>query len=154
MRNRLLMLLVSSVFASTLQAEKADGVDVVKGFFNAFDKGDMAGLIGSFHEKATINAVREGKRKPGEPYGTYKGKKGVEEFIQSLGAAFNTKEFTVENVIGSGDVVFANGRFKHELKSTGKTYESAWALKCVIKDGKILTYDFYEDTAGFIEANR
>ncbi|PJZ40237.1 SnoaL-like domain protein [Leptospira kmetyi] len=156
MRIAISTLILSSLFAFALSAEKKSNapVDVVNGFFSAFGKGDLSGVIGSFHENATITAVRKSSRKSGELYGSYSGKKGAEEFVSNLGKIFNTKEFVVENVIGKKEVVFANGRFKHELKSTGKTYESDWALKCVVKDGKILEYNFYEDTSSFDVANR
>ncbi|PJZ55599.1 nuclear transport factor 2 family protein [Leptospira barantonii] len=156
MRTAISTLILSGIFAFALSAEKKSNtpVNVVNGFFSAFGKGDLPGVIGSFHENASITAVRKASRKSGELYGSYTGKKGAEEFVSNLGKTFNTKEFVVENVIGNKEVVFANGRFKHELKSTGKTYESDWALKCIVKDGKILEYRFYEDTSSFDVANR
>ena len=76
----------------------------------------------------------------------------ISEFISNLGAEFDTKVFTVENLVSEGNVVFANGKFTHELKSTGKLFSSDWALMCVIKNDKILEYHFYEDSEKFAEA--
>lgn len=125
----------------------------VKAFFNAFGNGNFEGIINSFHDNCTITAVRDNTREKNEIYGTYKGKEGVKEFISNLGNAFNTKAFTVENVIGEGDIAFANGKFTHEIKATNKLYSSDWSLMCKIQDGKILEYHFYEDTAKFAEAS-
>lgn len=127
--------------------------DVVKAFFAAFGKGDFNGIIDTFHPQATISAVREGKQQ-GTHYGTYKGKDGAKAFISGLGQMFDTQAFAVNNVIGDGDVVFADGTFVHKIKSTGKLFASAWALKCTIKDGQIYTYHFYEDSAAFTDATR
>lgn len=87
-------------------------------------------------------------------YGTYKGKEGARTFISNLGANFDTKAFAVESIIGEGDIAFANGTFKHQLKSTSKLFESDWALRIVVKEGKIYEYHFYEDSEKFAEASK
>lgn len=128
--------------------------EVVQGFFNAFGKGDFNGVINSFHDNCTITAVRDAERSDTQIYGTYKGKDGAKTFIMNLGNAFDTKAFSVDNVIGEGSVAFANGRFTHIVKSTGKSFSSDWALMCVIKDDKIFEYHFYEDAEEFAKANK
>lgn len=129
-------------------ASKTMGTTVVKAFFTAFGKGDFNGIIDTFHSEATISAVREGKQQ-GSHYGTYRGKEGAKTFISSLGQMFDTQSFSINNVVGEGDVVFADGVFVHKIKATGKLFASAWALKCTIKDGLIYGYHFYEDSAAF-----
>ena len=85
---------------------------------------------------------------------SYKGKDGAKAFLTNVGSAFDTKAFTVENIIGEGDVSFANGKFTHVLKTTGKLFKSDWALMCIVKDNKILEYHFYEDSEKFSAAAR
>jgi len=133
---------------------KKQSKEVVQGFFSAFGSGDFNGIVNSFHDSCTIVAVRDGSRAAGEIYGTYKGKDGVKNFLSNLGNAFDTKAFTVENVVGEGSVSFANGKFTHVIKSTGKSFSSDWALMCVIRDEKILEYHFYEDSQKFSESNK
>ena len=77
----------------------------------------------------------------------------VKEFISNLGNSFDTKAFSVDHIVGEGNVAFASGKFTHQVKSTGKPYASDWSLMCVIQDGKILEYHFYEDSASFVLAN-
>ena len=125
---------------------------LVEEFFSAFSNGDFNGIINSFHDDCEIIAVRNSERIKSQIYGSYKGVPGVREFISNLGAEFDTKVFTVENLVSEGNVVFANGKFTHELKSTGKLFSSDWALMCVIKNDKILEYHFYEDSEKFAEA--
>lgn len=128
--------------------------EVVQGFFNAFGKGDFQGIINSFHDSCSITAVREAEKNTGEVYGSYRGKEGVREFLSRLGSNFDTKSFSVSHIIGEGNVVFANGRFTHLLKLTGKAFTSDWALMCIVKEGRILEYHFYEDSEKFAEASR
>lgn len=128
--------------------------EAVQGFFNAFGKRDFDGIINSFHDSCTITAVRDADRYGSQIYGSYKGKDGAKSFITNLGNAFDTKAFTVENIVDEGNVVFANGQFTHIVKVTGKKFSSDWALMCIIKDGKIFEYHFYEDSEEFSQANK
>lgn len=127
--------------------------DVVKGFFAAFGKGDVEGIVNSFHDKATIVAVRKGDRK-GNHYGNYAGREGARAFVTVLGKTFDTQAFAVDHVIGEGNVAFASGSFTHKMKTTGKLFTSDWALKCIVQDGKILEYHFYEDSEAFRDAGK
>ena len=128
--------------------------DVLKGFFDAFGKGDADGVINSFHSDSVIVAVHKGERKDNQLHGSYSGKEGAKAFVTNLGKNFDTKAFSVDQVIGEGNVAFASGAFVHNIRTTGKPYASDWALKIVAKDGKILEYHFYEDSAGYVEASR
>lgn len=127
--------------------------DVVKAFFEAFGKGDLEGLVNTFADNAQIIAVRQQQRADGGLYGNYEGKTGVRDFVQTLGQTFNTKAFSVDHIAGDGNVAFAQGHFTHEVKATGKLFSSSWALMCIVKDGKIAEYHFFEDSAAFEKAN-
>lgn len=139
---------ISKTMNTTLESTQP-----LRAFFNAFGKGDFEGIVETFHPEATITAVRDGRREDNDLYGTYKGKEGARVFISNLGAKFDTKSFDVESIIGEGDIAFANGTFSHQLKSTSKLFESAWALRIVVKEGKIYEYHFYEDSEKFAEAS-
>jgi hypothetical protein len=140
--------------SKTMTTTTKGSADVVKGFFEAFGKGDSEGVINSFHPETNIVAVRKGERKGDQLYGSYSGTEGAKTFLTNMGKNFDTKAFSVDHVIGEGNVAFASGSFVHNIRSTGKPYASAWALKVIVKDGKILEYHFFEDTAGFVEASK
>lgn len=129
-------------------------VAVVKAYFSAFQKGDMKKVLGSFHQDCLIVSVREEEREREQLHGTYRTKEEAKQFIENLKNRFSTREFTVETVIGEGAIVFANGKFAHEVKATGKLFLSDWAQRCIIKDDKILEYRFYEDSAAFVYASQ
>src|SRR6187399_703652 len=98
--------------SKTMEA-KRQSKEVLQGFFTAFGNGDFNGVINSFHDSCTVVAIRNAERKGNQIYGTYKGKEGAKTFLTNLGNAFDTKAFVVENIIGEGDVSFANGKFTH-----------------------------------------
>ncbi|XXF80119.1 nuclear transport factor 2 family protein [Myxococcaceae bacterium GXIMD 01537] len=132
----------------------SSSADVVREFFAAFGRGDVEGVIGTFHPEARIVAVRQAARRENELYGNYAGSEGARAMLMTLGKLFETQAFSVDQVLGEGAVAFASGSFVHKVKSTGKPFSSDWALRCVIKDGKILQYRFFEDSAAYVEASR
>ncbi|MCW7463531.1 nuclear transport factor 2 family protein [Leptospira limi] len=139
------------VFAKT---SRNSSDKVLETFFNEFGKGNMAGVIGCFHENAVITAVRSESRNDGQLYGSYQGLKGVEDFLSNMGKEFDTKQFQVEHIVGKGNIAYASGSFFHIIKNTGKPFQSDWALKVELKDGKIISYHFYEDSASYLLASK
>ncbi|TGM78319.1 nuclear transport factor 2 family protein [Leptospira mtsangambouensis] len=130
------------------------GEKVLETFFNEFGKGNAAGVLNCFHPQTIITAVRNENRSENQLYGTYNGIAGAEEFLKNMGSQLDTKRFQVDQIVGKKDWVFASGNFLHTIKQTGKPFESEWALKVQIKDGKILSYHFYEDSATFVVASK
>ena len=126
--------------------------ETVQAFFTAFGNGDMEGVFDVFDPNTKIVAVRDESLKSGFLHGTYNGVDGVQQFISGMGSQFNTQAFAVDNVVGEGNVAFANGSFTHEIKSTGKHFTSDWALMCVVDNDKIQEYHFYEDSHNYMEA--
>lgn len=128
--------------------------EVVEGFFTAFGKGDFEGILNAFDPSVEIIAVRNGMVHSPSPFGKYSGTDGLQSFLSNLGTTFDTKAFEVANIVGEGETAFANGTFSHLVKSTNKMYESEWALMCEVKNGKITTYKFYEDSEKFNLASK
>src|SRR5687767_7288925 len=102
----------------TTQAS-TNGSKIVKDFFAAFGRGDLDGVVASFHPRAEIIAVRAGSRGDGQLHGSYEGTDGARTFVTTLGALFQTQAFEVNAVVAESNVVFASGDFVHIVKSTG-----------------------------------
>jgi uncharacterized protein len=155
----IILLATCQIFSQkgNLKNKKMDTIETstkpVKAFFDAFSKGDFQGILNTFHKEVVITAVRESTQSGSEIYGTYNGIDGVKKFLSNLGTAFDTKAFSVQNIVGNDKVAFANGKFVHKIKQTEKLFASDWALYAVIKDGKIIEYHFYEDSEKFSKAN-
>ena len=128
--------------------------EVVQSFFTNFGNGDLEGVVGTFSENAKIISINKKGIKGADLYGTFSGKEGVRTFLEILSKIFETKSFSVDHVIGEDNIAFAKGSFVHKVKSTGKLFESDWALMCLVKNGKIEEYHFFEDSASFIKANQ
>ncbi len=133
---------------------KKDSTEVVQDYFNSFQKGDMKQVLDTFHTDCYIVSVKEEERSKEQLHGIYRTKDEAEQFLSNITSLFNTKDFSVEHMSSIGaDMVMANGTFSHEVKSTGKLFNSAWVQLCVIEDGKIKEYRFYEDSAAYVTAS-
>lgn len=128
-------------------------VHVVKDYFNAFQNGDMEQVLNTFHPDCYIVSVKEEERPKEQLNGIYRTKDEAKQFLNNITSLFNTKDFTLKHISSAGDnLVMANGTFSHEVKATGKLFNSAWVQLCIIEDEKIKEYRFYEDSAAFVEA--
>jgi len=123
--------------------------NAVQQFFSALGESNLEKALGSVHEDAVFSA-------PGPNtvpiYGDFYGKDGVRDFIRILGELFDTEAFKIYDVRESGDYIFAIGLMKHRVKKTGRLFECEWSLVCKVKDGQIISYKMFEDTAGLENA--
>ncbi|WP_299159306.1 nuclear transport factor 2 family protein [uncultured Tenacibaculum sp.] len=129
-------------------------ITVVQEYFEAFQQGNMEKVLNIFHEDCLIISVRKEDRRKDQLHGTYKTKENAKQFLQNIVNQFDTIEFIVEEIIADKQVVFANGKFKHQIKTTSKMFISDWVQRCIIEDSKIKEYQFYEDSAAFVEASQ
>ena len=150
-----LAVLAAPLLASARPMPKAPpAVAATRAFFAAFGRGDLEAVVAAFHPDCTVTAVRAGERSDGQLYGTYLGTPGVRDFLATMARTLDTQAFTVDHVVGDGDVAFASGTFLHTVRATGKPFASAWALQVRTREGRIVAYTFYEDSASFVAASR
>lgn len=132
---------------------KKSNIEVVQDYFNAFKNGDMEHVLNAFHPDCYIVSVKEEERPKEQLHGIYRTKEEAKQFLNNITSLFNTKDFTVNIIASAGDnLVMSNGTFSHEVKTTGKLFNSAWVQLCIIENEKIKEYRFYEDSAAFVAA--
>ena len=123
---------------------------IVAGYFEAFGRGDMEAVRGHFHPNCKIVSVRDASRKEGQLHGSYAGLEEAKTFLGNIANLFDTESFEVKSLMEAEDnVVYAHGSFAHKVKATGKLFYSEWVQRCVIAEGKIKEYRFYEDSAAY-----
>ena len=133
--------------------KKLSNKSVVEGYFKAFGQGDMDKVLEIFHPECLIVSVKEGVRAEGQLHGSYHTRSQAKNFLANISNLFETRSFEVESIMeGENNVVYANGTFTHEVKATGKLFYSTWVQRCIIKDGMIKEYRFYEDSAAYEKA--
>lgn len=129
--------------------------EVVQAYFNAFKEGNMTAVLNCFHPDCYIVSVKEEERSTEQLHGVYRTRKEAKQFLANINTLFDTKAFTVQSIAAVNDtLVMATGSFSHEVKATGKLFNSNWVQLCRIEDEKIKEYRFYEDSAAFVAASK
>ena len=121
-----------------------DNLRLVQEGYGDFARGDVPTLLGKFAED--IEWVVPGS-KINPLAGTYKGRNGVGEFFRLLSERLELTAFEPRQFIAQGDTVVVLGRETGRVRSTGRTFQSEWAMAFTLRDGKIARYQEYYDTA-------
>ena len=121
----------------------------VREIFEAFGRGDIAGVLEHVSEDVTWKA-------PGPDVVTYfgdrRGHAGATEFFVQLGTAVDFEHFEPGAFVAEGDKVVVLGRERGRVKGTGKTFDNEWALVFTFDGGKVTDFQLYENTAAIAEA--
>jgi ketosteroid isomerase-like protein len=80
--------------------------------------------------------------------GTHKGPEALVEVFQGVGRAWETKAFTVREVLEQDDKVAMFGSFTYRGRESGKEVTSLFSLLAKVKDGRVHYMQFMEDTFG------
>ena len=121
-----------------------ENTEVVKRAYAAFKSGDMDALMHTyaddisweFYGPSTIPTA-----------GVRKGLAGVGEFFATVDSAMTPQSFEPREFIAQGDQVVVLGDYSWKMKATGRTFAANWAHVATLKDGKIVRFREFTDTA-------
>jgi ketosteroid isomerase-like protein len=65
---------------------------------------------------------------------------------------WNDFSMTAGEILGSGEIVIANGRFRGKFKTNGAAIDAQFVQVFQFRDGKIAKCQMYTDTAQFKDA--
>jgi uncharacterized protein len=86
--------------------------------------------------------------------GTRKTRAGVGEFFALVGANQDVLQFEPRETIAQRDKVVSLGHYEWRVKSTGRQFSGDFAHVFTIRDGKIVAFHEYTDTATAAAAYR
>ncbi len=116
---------------------------LVQKCFECFGRGDINGILALLAE----NVIWEEPENSDIPYaGKRQGKTAVRGFFESL-EQIELAQFSPQEFIGNGDRVVVLGTWAGQVRSTGKSFQSDWALVWKIINGQVTQFKAYEDTA-------
>ncbi len=124
-----------------------DKVGVVKGFYEAFVAGDLAGCIARLHSDLVVDEPS------GLPYGGYY--EGVEGFQKLVAAMLADYELALVewSVHDAGDFVAGRLLGRFTSRATGRSLDMPVVEHCYVTDDRISRIDvFYKDTRAFVDA--
>ena len=121
-----------------------ENTEIVKRAYVAFKNGDMDTLMRTYADDVSWEIYGPSTMPMA---GMRKGLAGVREFFVALDSAMAAQSFEAREFIAQGDQVVVLGDYSWKVKATGRTFSSNWAHVATLKDGKVVRFREYTDTA-------
>jgi uncharacterized protein len=126
-----------------------ENTKLVQQAYASFESGDIQALLGLLSDDIQWqlpdieNVPFAGKRQ---------GREAVGQFFASLAEAQDVLEFAPADFIASENKVVVLGHYQWRVKETGQEYGGDWAHVFTVRDGKIVGFHEYTDTAAAANA--
>ena len=117
---------------------------VVMEGYQLFQKGDIPHLLERYHDDA-LWIEPEAENIPFA--GKHTGKAEIARFFERLDAHAQALRFEPKNFIAEGDKVVVTGEATWLARNTGRSYDSPWVHIFTMRDGKVVRFESYHDTA-------
>jgi ketosteroid isomerase-like protein len=128
---------------------KLTNTDRVLAMYAAFGRGDVRVILEGLAPDVTWTV-------PGPIsipiYGTRTGRAQVAEFFKALSENLAFEEFSPREFIAQGERVIVFGYERAKTLPAGRIYESEWAHVFTFKNGQVLAFREYSDTAQVLQA--
>jgi uncharacterized protein len=123
----------------------SDNVDLMRGAYEAFGRGDIAAVIGIMDENISFNVPAV------LPHAmTVNGRADVGSFFEKLAATWQDFDLQIEDFCASGDRVCVIGRAGGKLDGVAASY--GFVHSWTIRDGVPVRFDEYVDPSPEIVA--
>ncbi len=128
-----------------LAKKSQETLDIANAYMAAMGKGDIAAMNNLMHEDMVWQNAGDSEI----PWmGPWNGKKAIlEKFFPAFGKGFITKKWEPTDSFASGDTAAYFGQMIGLLTGSNKeTNEFTYALRVKVKDGKIILWNWFEDS--------
>jgi ketosteroid isomerase-like protein len=122
-------------------------LEIIRRGYDAFGHGDIDTLLGLFDER--IEWVTPG---PADlpTSGRRTGRQEVAQFFGTVNDLFEIHRFEPKQMIAQGDRVVVLGEESATVKATGKVLDNSWAHVFTLRDGLVVAFQEYLDTAATV----
>jgi ketosteroid isomerase-like protein len=128
----------------------ADNVALVRTAYDAFAKGDVRAVLGLLDGKVEWYEAEHVTYWPGGPL------VGPQAVLDGVFARipqdFDNFKVDVHRIVGCGDTVLVEARYRAAVKATGKPLDVQVAHIWDFRDGKVVRWQQYTDTWQFAQA--
>lgn len=127
-------------------------INVVRGVYDAFGRQDMQHIVDALADDVSWGIDSKAEV---PAYGILHGKQNVPKFFAAWGTTADFTKFEASNFIAAGDHVFCTLNYELVVKATGKRVVNSGCMQhWTLKDGKIVRWRGWEDTAATRDAYR
>ena len=130
----------------------AANIAFVQSLYAAFGRGDIATIVTGL--AADVDWEVTGRRQDYPMFGSWKGPAGVQKFFQGVAEHEEATDFSPRDFFAAEDRVFVLGHYSWKIRKTGRAVASDWVHIFTIRNGKVVKFKEFNDTAQFAEAYR
>jgi ketosteroid isomerase-like protein len=124
-------------------------VQIVEGMYGAFAKGDIPAVLAALDPEVEWWAAENFIYDKGKPY---VGPESVlKDVFMRIGSDWDGFASSPEEVLDAGDAVISHGYYSGTYRKNGKQARAQFAHIFTLRDGKIVKFQQYTDTAQFKE---
>ena len=125
---------------------ESQNTTIVQEAYAAFLRGDVTTLLGLMSDDIVWEPV-QGTASHVPFSGKRQGKPAVAEFFQLVATHDDFTQFEPREFVAQGDVVVAVGHYRSITKPSGKTFDADFAMVFTLKDGKLVRFREFTDSA-------
>ena len=129
----------------------ASNVEATKKGYECFQRGDIPSLIRDLLDDNCI-WISPGPNDKLPWAGTFKGKHEIANFFAHVEQNLEFTEFAPREMIEQGETVVVLGTLAGRAKKTGKAVKNEWAHVFKFRQGKVVFFQEYIDTAADVLA--
>ena len=124
-------------------------VHVIQNAYAAFGRNDIDALLGLMADDIDWHVFGPNELPMSGPR---RGKPEVKRFFQQVGETWSFDRFEPRQFVAQDDLVVALGVYNGKAKSTGRSFMSEFAHVFTVRDGKVVRFREYTDTANLLNA--
>jgi len=127
-----------------------DNLQTIHKVYEAFEQGDVEGVISMLSDDVTWTT-------PGPPdiipyAGEKRGHDEVTSYFEAFGASAQTTAFEPQKFFANDGMVVVLGHYTFSVVKTGKVVDNDFVHTFELADGKVSTFEGYEDSAAVVAA--
>ena len=133
------------------RSQKASNIEATKKGYECFQRGDIPSLTRDLLDDNCI-WISPGPKDKLPWAGTFKGKHEIANFFAPVGQNLEFSEFAPREMIEQGETVVVLGTLAGRAKKSGKAVKNEWAHVFKFRQGKVVFFQEYIDTAADVLA--
>ena len=122
-------------------------VKIVQDAYAAFGRADIPAILAALDSNIEWEAVIGADPLTVPTAGVRKGVPAVGEFFQTLGRTMTFEKFEPREFIAQGENVACIGYYDARVRDTGGRMKSSWVMVFTIRNGKIVRFREWTDSA-------
>jgi ketosteroid isomerase-like protein len=128
----------------------SENVEIVRSAYEAFARGDIPAVLAVLDENVEWHEAEHITYWPGGPF---IGRQAVlDGAFARIPQDFEGFTIDVSRIVGCGDTVLVEARYRATARATGKPLDAQVAVVYDFRDGKVVHWQQYSDTWQFAEA--